>query len=343
MCCKHCINLFRMNTGLLLEVKMAALEAKGSLPADFSDRAAAAAALPDGPQKDQAVFALYEEVQQSPITEERVQDPVPMDKIVDWSPCVLSPFTYDEQPERFARNARAAYTKLETCGQSKTIAFVRDFVKHKGFTFTQQDVLDWLIAHEDALPSSAMMIAVMNARAGLGTDRTASFANPYRGDSDSLAVGAVFGIELAGKPDLAARAAMTFASVMFLKNGVYAAMWMASLLSHAAVITDPEVYVVRALNSVPIPSVFFRKTSWMQRNLNCQVTWEDCRDEICSKWSDNDNTFACRSALTNSLAIAAALLYTKSDPQKATEYVQECGLQKEINAAYIYAVLQMLK
>ncbi|MBQ3140528.1 MAG: hypothetical protein IJC25_01035, partial [Clostridia bacterium] len=203
--------------------------------------------------------------------------------------------------------------------------------------------LAYLQANEAALPCDAMTVAVINAAEGKPVSELSSYANPYRADADCLAVGAVFGIELAAQPDLAAKAAMTFASVMFLKAGVYGAMWMASLLAHALVIDEPEVYMVRAFTSVPVPSVFFRKISWMQRNLNCSVNWEGCRDEVRNNWCENDSPRAVRSVFTNALLIAASLLYAQPDRNTALEKIAQCGLQLERNTAYVRAVLEMVK
>lgn len=343
MSCNCMIEKFRQNDGLLCEPQLTALEGKETIAADFADRVRTTAALPDGDAKKAAAFALYEQSQATPVTEDRIQDPTDLQKIVEWSPSVLSPFTYNCEPERLKRNTAAAYAILEAAPQGKIVAFVRAFAQQHGCDFTQDEVLAYLKAHRDALPCNAMQVAVINADAGKSAAQTAAYANPYRADADCLAVGAVFGLEAAAKPDVAAKAAMTFASVCFLKAGVYGAMWMASMLAHAIVIDEPEVYIVRALTSFPVPSVFFRKVSWMQRNLNCRVDWEGCRDELRSKWCENDSPFALRSVYTNAMAIAASLLYAQPDSGKALDYITQCGLQKELNTAYVKAVLAMIR
>jgi len=323
------VKSYRENEGLKTEPFSAAVEAK--IPAaDFSRRCNAAAEMQSGPEKTAAMFSLYAESQALPVKVGRTIDPVTPEDIVKWCPILQSPFQYgltDEQKSAL-EDADAVL-----CG-IPAYELALQYIKQHGCA-QPETVLEFLssISHPDRL-TNAQKIAVLNAGEGKTVYETGSFANPFRADADTLAIGAAFGITFAPQPEIAAENAMKYTLVSYHKGGVYAAMWMAAMIAHASTISDPEVFTVRSLSCVPIPSVWFRAVSWMQRDLNCKVNADDCAKDLIRVCSHAGLTsdegakddpepdpillnFIHNSAFSNAMAVAGALLYSGGDPKKA--------------------------
>ncbi len=338
------VEQYRFGEGLRREPTAARYEAKEP-DAEFTARAEATCALPDSPQKRAAALEIYAASQAIPITVGRTQDPTEPDKIVEWCPILLSPFTY-RLPEDLAARQETAERYLAALDgfNPAYIALLFAFAKDAGANFTQADAVAFLAAHRDVVPDSARA-ALENIEVYGQTPETAGrFANPYRLNADSLLVGAVFGIRYAGRPEVAARLAMVFASVTHFKGGVYAAMFMAGLFAHAACITDPEVYVQRSLSCLPIPSPFFRSVAYMQRNLNCNVTRDECV-KMAHDCCDPADEWVASTCYANAMSVAAALVYSGSDSElsSAVATVGLMGYQTARNETFVRAVQAMIR
>lgn len=336
--------------GLYDEVRLAGFEGK-ALPNDFVSRVDAVLALADGEDKISGCDSLYAESLALPVTANRTLDPYTLKDIVAWCPVLQSPFTY-ELPANHAERRDAAWAALLAGPDKEIVLAAREFAEKSGADFTQEDVYEFLKGRESL--TSAQCVAVNNISAGrCGVADAGSFSNPFRMDAEALSIGAAFGIVFAPKPEVAAKAAMTYASVGYFKAGVYAAMWMAAEISHAMVISDPEVYTVRSLSCLPIPSTYFRSVSWMQRNLNCRVDRDGCVESLKERCDPEHSDIALegetgrdmilRSVYTNSMAVAMSLLYSKNDLDYALESLGLCGYRLEANKALVLAVFGIQK
>ncbi|HOP11211.1 MAG TPA: ADP-ribosylglycohydrolase family protein [Oscillospiraceae bacterium] len=347
------VKSYRENEGLKAEPFLTAIETK--IPAaDFSQRCNAVADMPNGPEKTAAALSLYAESQALPIKGGRTIDPVTPEEIIKWCPILQSPFQYgltDEQKNAL-ENADSNLRGLSA------YALASRYIKLHGFA-TPETVLTFLSEHPDEL-TNAQKIAVLNAQDGKTAYETGSFSNPFRADSDALAIGAAFGVAFAPQPEIAAENAMKYTLVSHHKGGVYAAMWMAAMIAHASTISDPEVFTVRSLSCLPIPTVWFRAVSWMQRNLNCKVNADDCAKDlirVCGhagltsdEGAKSDPTpdsilldFINNSAFSNAMAVAGALLYSEGDPEKARENVNLFGCDTTLTRPLVQAVAAMMK
>ncbi len=346
------VKTFRETEGLRAEPFLAAIEAK--IPTDdFSQRCINAADMNENTEKTAAALALYAESQALPIKAGRTIDPVTPEDIIKWCPILQSPFQYgltDKQKNAVER-ADAVLRGIPAYD------LARRYIKQHGFA-KPEAVLEFLTANPEHL-TNAQKIAVLNAQEGKNAYETASFSNPFRADSDALAIGAAFGVAFAPQPEIAAENAMKYALVSYHKGGVYAAMWMAAMIAHASTISDPEVFTVRSLSCVPIPSMWFRAVAWMQRNLNCKVDAAECakdlvrvvchhgvtRDEGAVTDPEPDETmkkFIQNGAYSNAMAIAGALLYSESNSKKALDNVDLFGCDTAITRPLVKAIAVLM-
>ncbi|HNX14535.1 MAG TPA: ADP-ribosylglycohydrolase family protein [Oscillospiraceae bacterium] len=345
--------LYREKEGLGAEPFLAAIEAK--IPAgDFIKRCESAADLKEGAEKTSAILALYAESQALPTKAGRTIDPVTPEDIIKWCPILQSPFQYGLTDGQ--KNALGKADKVLTGIPAYDLA--RSYIKLHRFA-QPETVLAFLTENPKQL-TNAQKIAVLNAQDGKNAYETAGFANPFRADSDALAIGAAFGVAFAPQPEIAAENAMKYALVSYLKGGVYAAMWMAAMIAHASTISDPEVFTVRSLSCVPIPSMWFRAVAWMQRNLNCKVDAAECAKDlvrvVCHHGVTRDEgaitdpepdeimkKFIQNGAYSNAMAVAAALLYSEGDPKKALDNVDLFGCDISLNRSLVKAVTVLMK
>lgn len=348
------VKTIRENEGLRAESFLSAIEAK-TLPTDFSQRCNIVADMKEGPEKTTAALSLYAESQALTIKSGgRTIDPVIPQDIIKWCPILQSPFQYgltDGQKNALGR-ADAGLRNIPA------YALVGKYIKTHGFA-QPETVLEFLKTNPEHLTNS-QKIAVLNAQDGKNANETASFANPFRADSDALLIGAAFGVAFAPQPEIAAENAMKYALVSYHKGGVYAAMWMAAMIAHASTISDPETFTVRSFSCVPIPSVWFRAVSWIQRNLNCKVDAADCAKDIIRVCCHNGVTrdegaatdlepdkialsFIHNSAYSNAMAVAGALLYSQGDPQKARENVELFGCDTALTRPLVQSVAVLMK
>lgn len=335
-CNKHEMS-YICGQGLTDELKIAEYETK-KVTAELVDRVEAVKAMPDPEAKKSAAAAVYEAVQALPMGSERTQDPTEPQKIVQWCPILLSPYSY-ELPEDADKRIAAAKAAIAALPCAKVFDAALKFALAHTEDFTYEQVLEYLKENPEQC-SCSQKLAVKNYAAGIAADKTGCYMNPLRINADALVIGAAFGIRFAAKPELAARAAMIYSGVSHFKGGVYAAMWMAAMAAHAIAISDPEVYTVRSLSCCPVPTPFFRAVAFMQRNLNCRVTRDDCVADI-HNYCDGSVDVVASSAYTASMVISAALLYSNSDIDKALETVKMCGYNEPLNRALTLLVLAM--
>lgn len=350
------VKSYRENEGLIAEPFLTAIEAK--IPAaDFSQRCRSAAGMEGGNLKNgktAAALSLYTESQALPVKTGRTIDPVTPEDIVKWCPILQSPFQYGLTEEQ-KNTLEAADTAMRGV---PAYELASQYIKLHGFA-QPETVLEFLTSHPDRL-TNAQDIAVLNAQEGKTAYETGSFANPFRADSDALAIGAAFGVAFAPQPEIAAENAMKYALVSHHKGGVYAAMWMAAMIAHASTISDPEVFTVRSFSCVPIPSVWFRAVSWIQRNLNCLVSVTDCAKDLirvcCHAGKTGDegagadlvpdeiaSNFIQNSAFSNAMAVAGALLYSGGDPKKARANVDVFGCDTALTRSLVQSVAALMK
>ncbi len=348
------VKTVRENQGLRAEPFLAAIEAK-TPASDFSQRCNAVAEMCEGSEKTAAALSLYAESQTLSIKSGgRTIDPVTPEDIIKWCPILQSPFQYgltDGQKNALGRTDKAL-------SGIPAYDLAQRYIKIHGFS-RPEAVLAFLAENPERL-TNAQKIAVLNARKGKTAYETASFANPFRADSDALASGAAFGVAYAPQPEIAAENAMKYALVSHHKGGVYAAMWMAAMIAHASTISDPEVFTVRSFSCVPIPSVWFRAVSWMQRNLNCKIDAAECakdlirvsghhgvtRDEGAVSDPESDEiakNFIQNGAYSNAMAVAAALLYSGGDSKKALENVDLFGCDTALTRPLVQAVAVLMR
>lgn len=319
--------------GLRNEAVLGGYEAK-SVPADFAERAERVISQPEGTVKERNVRALYDEIQRLPITAGRTLDPVAPEEILSWCPLIRSPFSYSRSAAKDSACEKAAQV-LRAGPEGRIFSRAERFISSAPPDFGLEKVIEFAGAGSEGL-CDAERTALDSVSRGVPAEKAACSANPFRAGFDSVFMGAAFGLAYYSAPDLAASRAMVYASLSHFKGGVYAAMWAASLTAHAASISDREVCSVRALNTVPLPTQFFKAVAWMQRNLNCGVDARGCADWLHGACDPRDD-FVFRSCYANACSVTASLLYSQS-PEQALELADTFGYMTESCRSLVSAI-----
>jgi len=127
-----------------------------------------------------------------------------------------------------------------------------ELLEHHGFNFTADDVAQlWL----DDLPAGRVFTAeravYRNLLEGISPDKCAVIRNPFREWIGAVIRADMFGWTQPGNPALAAQLAWSDARLSHIRNGVYGAMWAASLASWAMVAEDVHEVLDVAARCVP--------------------------------------------------------------------------------------------
>jgi ADP-ribosylglycohydrolase len=170
-------------------------------------------------------------------------------------------------------------------------------------------------------------------------DYVRTYWNPYR-----EWIGAQIRIDgyayaAAGDPMLAADLAYRDASFSHVKNGVYAAMFFASLIAAAFVEQDVRHCVQTALAVVPKTS---RLYLYLQRTIDLALTISDLETLMERVWAyllDYDPAHS----INNSCICVAAILYGNGDFTKSVGTAVAFGLDTDCNGATVGSFVGALK
>lgn len=121
-----------------------------------------------------------------------------------------------------------------------------------GLNFTPEDVAESWMANLPILHTcTAERVAYQNLVNLIMPPESASFRNPYREWIGAQIRADFFGYITPGYPELGAELAWRDASISHLKNGIYGEMWVAAMLSAAAVTDDIAEIINIGLSEIP--------------------------------------------------------------------------------------------
>lgn len=221
-------------------------------------------------------------------------------------------------------------------------------LEKNGRNFVSDDVLEaWLENMPYFAVCTAERVAYKNAAAGMLSPDTAFLRNPYREYIGAQIRSDLYGYINPGDPYAAAKMAWTDARISHVKNGIYGSMFVAALIAQAAVETDVEKLVSKALEVVP-------KTSRLYVAIKeiieiCKNT-KDAKEllgkiEQAYPYADRNDAgmYLSVHTITNAVICTAAILFSKGDFSKAITFAVTCGYDTDCNGATVGSVLGMLQ
>jgi ADP-ribosylglycohydrolase len=153
--------------------------------------------------------------------------------------------------------------------------------------------------------------------------------NPYREWIGALIRADVCGWALPGQPGAAARLAYSDASLSHRRNGIYAAMWAAALVSLACVADTVREAVERSLEYVPVRSRLAEALSWVQDLYRTGCTWEAAVEEIRARFGH----YSWVHSVNNACLITADLLWGDRDFSATVGLTVQGAWDTDSNAA----------
>jgi ADP-ribosylglycohydrolase len=153
--------------------------------------------------------------------------------------------------------------------------------------------------------------------------------NPYREWIGALIRADVCGWALPGQPGAAARLVYSDASLSHRRNGIYAAMWAAALVSLACVADTVREAVERSLEYVPVRSRLAEALSWVQDLYRTGCSWEAAVEEIRARFGH----YSWVHSVNNACLITAGLLWGDRDFSATVGLTVQGAWDTDSNAA----------
>lgn len=207
---------------------------------------------------------------------------------------------------------------------------------------------------------TAEAVALENFRKGIWPPKSAVTDNPYQEWIGAQMRIDIWGMIAPGMPDKAADYAETDARISHSGNGVYAARFIAAVVSLAMVERDPKNIIQKALNVIPSDCQYANAIKdvirWHAQNSNWKDTWKLIDDKY-GKFSDGSrfrrfteekyNTGLYKNwedmrwvyADVNGAIVTLALLYGKGDFTDSVSIAVMSGFDNDCNAGTVAAVI----
>lgn len=147
-----------------------------------------------------------------------------------------------------------------------------------------------------------------------------------------------YGYICAGNPQQAAHMAYRDAIVAQSKNGVYAAMYIAAMISAAAVISDYRSIVEEGLLQIPATCRLYHAIVELLKNFDEGLSFDIVVDKIHQDHDENNNFDWCL-AIPNALIVTASILYFGSNYSEAICQAVLSGFDTDYNGATVGSIV----
>ena len=188
----------------------------------------------------------------------------------------------------------------------------------------------------------AECVAYRNLCLTLAPPESAKHRNPFREWNGAAIRGDYWGYICAGNPEKAAELAWRDGCVSHVRNGIYAAMWVAAMTA-SVFVTDNIATVIRAgLAQIPDESRLAAAIKTVLEWRTQGVEYDDAVAKIHAQWDDRYAHFA-RHAIPNAQIVAVALLWGEGDFGDSVCKAAGAGLQTDSNAATVGSIVGVLR
>ncbi len=211
-----------------------------------------------------------------------------------------------------------------------------------GLDFTPENVAEtWLMNLPILHVCTAERVAYKNLVNLIPPPGSAVYRNAYREWIGAQIRGDFFGYITPGNPALGAEMAWRDASISHVKNGIYGEMWVAAMLSAAAVVDDMEDVIRIGLGEIPQKSRLAEALRDVLTWKKSGMDWEKALDEIHRRYDENNGHDWCHT-ISNAVIVAAALLYGEKDFEKSISMAVLAAFDTDCNGATVGSILGMV-
>lgn len=211
-----------------------------------------------------------------------------------------------------------------------------------GRDFTPDDIAECWLSNLPILHTcTAERVAYRNVTACIYPPASATYRNPFREWIGAQIRADFFGYITPGKPELGAEYAWRDASVSHDKNGIYGEMFIAAIISAAAVESDIEKLVDAGLSQIPEKSRLAEKVKLVRSWKNEGIGWETAIDRIHSMYDETSGHDWCHT-ISNAMIVCTALLFGGGDFEKTMGIAVSGAFDTDCNGATAGSVIGML-
>lgn len=221
------------------------------------------------------------------------------------------------------------------------VVLAQKIVEESGRYFDTEDVgTAWLKYQSVYSYFTAERIAYINLLNCLEPPATAMYKNVCREWIGAQIRGDYFGYINPGAPEEAAEMAYNDARLSHVKNGIYGEMFVAAMLSIAAVNDNIEDIILGGLAEIPASSRLYEAVMKIYDDYKNGISLEECYDYIHSSYDEYTDHGWCH-VISNAMIVAAALLYGQGDFGKSVCIAVGMAFDTDCNGATVGSVLGM--
>lgn len=211
-----------------------------------------------------------------------------------------------------------------------------------GADFTPDDVAECWLGNLPVLHlCSAERVAYRNLVNCIYPPESACFRNPAREWIGAQIRADFFGYVTPGNPELGAEYAWRDASISHVKNGIYGEMFVAAMLSAAAVTENTETIIKAGLSQIPSKSRLAEKIRqvciWKKEG----ITWEEALNRIHNIYDEKNGHHWCHT-ISNAMIVCTALLFGDADFEKSISIAVLGAFDTDCNGATTGSILGMM-
>jgi ADP-ribosylglycohydrolase len=215
-------------------------------------------------------------------------------------------------------------------------------VEKYGNDFTPENVAECWLNHLPILHTcTAERVAYRNIVNLILPPNSAGYRNPYREWIGAQIRADFFGYIAPGNPELSSSMAFRDASISHTKNGIYGEMFIAAMLSAAAVIDDVEKIIDTGLSVIPEVSRLYKSVQEALEWKRIGVSREEVIDQIHQRYDEKNPHDWCHT-VPNAMIVCIGLLYGDLDFGKSIGIAVMAGFDTDCNGATVGSILGML-
>ena len=215
-------------------------------------------------------------------------------------------------------------------------------IEQYGRGFTPENVLElWVASQPRNAYFTAEYVAFNNYIKGFRPPMSAAYQNPYREWIGAQIRGDYFGYINPGDPAAAADMAWRDASISHTKNGIYGEMFVAAMISAAAVTSDMETIIQTGLSQIPSTSRLYEAITAVLDAFHAGVTFEQFSAAFHQKYNSPIGHVRIHT-IPNAILVAAALLYGRGDFSRTICMAVQNALDTDCNGATAGSIVGMV-
>lgn len=215
-------------------------------------------------------------------------------------------------------------------------------MREKGASFTPADVARrWLRWLPLLRTYTAERAAYRNFALHIQPPASASYRNPYREWIGAQIRADAYGYVCAGNPERAAEFAWRDASISHVKNGIYGAMFVASMVAAAAAGDDVNGLIEAGLAQVPETSRLHAEVREVLRWRASGLSYDEAAARIHERW-DEHSWHHWTHAISNAAVCVVAVLWGEKDFGQSVCRAVQMGFDTDCNGATVGSIMGMM-